>query len=112
MSVENNDVVDIVSIDTQTGDVILTVSDHLEWSDSMSHQEILQTKLNRYLAFLESGELLETYPDAKGRRATIKVVFKHTPDESGSGFLERAKSVIVAAGINFRCETFAASYDK
>jgi len=111
MSVEDSDVVDVVSIDKQTDDVILTVSDHLEWFDSCAHQEILQTKLNRYLAFVESGELIERYPNAKGRSVTIKVVLKFSPDADGREFLSRAGDVVASAGIGFRHEVFAESYD-
>jgi Family of unknown function (DUF6572) len=49
MSVEQTDVVDIVSIERETGNVILTISDHLDWSDSLAHQRILQKKL-QYLS--------------------------------------------------------------
>jgi hypothetical protein len=65
MSVEQTDVVDIVSIERETGNVILTISDHLDWSDSVAHQSILQKKLNIYLAFVESGEILEQYRKQK-----------------------------------------------
>jgi hypothetical protein len=56
VSVEQFDVVDVVSIDKKTGHVILTISDHLDWSNSVEHQTILQAKLNKYLAFVESLE--------------------------------------------------------
>ncbi|MGD0758517.1 MAG: DUF6572 domain-containing protein [Candidatus Sulfotelmatobacter sp.] len=111
MSVEDCNVVDVVSIDKQDGAVILTVSDHLEWSNSRAHQEILQAKLNRYLAFVEGGELLERYPNAKGRPVTIKVVLKYRPDADGRKFLSRAGGVVASAGIGFRHEVFAESYD-
>jgi hypothetical protein len=110
VSVEDSNVVDIVSIDKQSGTVILTVSDHLEWSNSCAHQEILQAKLNRYLAFVEGGELLERYPKAKGGSVTIKVVLKFRPDADGRKFLSRAGGVVTSAGIGFRHEVFAESY--
>jgi len=50
MSIEQGDVVDIISIDKDTGHVILTISDHLEWSDTFKHQMALQAKFNKYLA--------------------------------------------------------------
>jgi hypothetical protein len=37
MSVEQTDVVDIISTDRETGQVVLTISDHLDWSDSVGH---------------------------------------------------------------------------
>src|SRR5690349_8719534 len=58
VSVEQPDFVDVISTDKQTGHVVLTISDHLDWSNSTNHQTILQAKLNRYLAFVESGEIL------------------------------------------------------
>ena len=111
MSVEQLDVVDIVSIDKKTGHVILTISDHLDWSDSIQHQTILQAKFNKYLSFVESGEILESYPDAKDRPVAFKVVFKYKPDQEGWRFLSRAKEVIESAGFTLRHELFAESYD-
>ena len=111
MSVEQLDVVDAISTDRETGHVVLTISDHLEWSDSIQHQTVLQAKFNRYLAFVESGEIFESYPDAKNRPVAFKVVFKFRPDAQGQQFLARAKKVIESAGFGLRQEVFADSYD-
>ena len=106
MSVEQTDVVDILGIDRETGHVVLTVSDHLDWSDSVGHQTILQKKPNTYLAFVESGEILEQYPTAKDRPVAFRVVFQVPPDESGRAFLARAREVIEAAGFTLRARVF------
>jgi len=111
MSVEQTDVVDVISTDKQTGHVVLTISDHLDWSDTIAHQTILQAKLNKYLAFIESGEILARFGDAKGRPVAIRVVFKFRPDSAGWSFLEKAKAVINSAGFSLRHEVFAESYD-
>ena len=63
MSIEGQGSVDAIGID-QEGIVVLTISAHLEWDDG--HLFLLQEKINTYLAFLESGEVFETYPDSKG----------------------------------------------
>jgi hypothetical protein len=111
MTVEQTKVIDIISLDKQTGQVILTVSDHLEWNDGTRHQEILQAKLNAYLAFVESGEILKKYPDAVERTILFKVVLKFSPDSEGRAFLHRAREVIEKAGFAFMCDVFAESYD-
>jgi len=111
MTVEETKVIDVISLDKQTGQVILTVSDHLEWKDSTRHQEILQAKLNAYLAFVESGEILTRYPDAMERTVLFKVVLKFKPDPEGRLFLHRAQKVIEKAGFAFMCDVFAESYD-
>jgi hypothetical protein len=106
VSVEQTDVVDILGIDRETGHVVLTISDHLDWSDSIVHQTILQKKFNTYLAFVESGEILEKYPEAKTRPVAFRVVFKVPPDESGRAFVGRARQVIESAGFTLRDEVF------
>lgn len=110
VSIEQTDVVDIVSTDRMTGHVVLTISDHLDWSDSTAHQMLLQTKLNRYLAFVESGEILQSYPDVKDRPVTFKVIFQFPPDEAGRAFLAKVKQVIEAAGFSLRDEVFTGAH--
>lgn len=111
MTVEQVNVVDVIGIDKRTGQVILTISDHLDWSDTSEHQAILQAKLNNYLAFVESGEIMERYPDAQGREVVFKVVFKFKPDPKGEKFLLRAREIIKSAGFELLHELFADSYD-
>jgi transposase len=55
VSVEQTDVVDILGIDRETGHVVLTISDHLDWSDSIGHQTILQKKFNTVNRLLDPG---------------------------------------------------------
>lgn len=106
MSIEHTDVIDIISTDGLTGHVVLTISDHLDWSDSTAHQMLLQTKFNRYLAFVESGEILESYPDAKGRRIEFKVIFQFPTDESGQAFMAKVRTIVESAGFKLREEVY------
>jgi uncharacterized protein DUF6572 len=110
MSFEEINSIDIISVD-ETGQVILTVSDHLEWCDNLKHQKILQAKLKAYLRFVESGEILESYPCAKDRRIAIRVVFKFAPNQEALEFLSRVRKVIERAGVPFCHEPFAGSFD-
>ena len=104
MSIEQTNVVDFIGTDRWTGDVVLTISDHLDWSDTTAHQLLLQAKLNCYLAFVESGEMIQSYPGAKGKLVVFKVLFKFAPDDGGKEFLARAREVIAAAGFTLRDE--------
>jgi hypothetical protein len=106
MSVEQTDVVDILGIDRETGHVVLTINDHLDWSDSVGHPTILQKKLNTYLAIVESREILGQYSKAKNRPVAFRVVFQVPPDESGQAFVARARDVIESAGFSLRDEVF------
>ena len=102
MSIEQPDLIDIISIDRVTGETILTISDHLDWSDSAAHLLLLQNKLNRYLAFVESGEILQSYPNAKDRPIIFAVVFKFGPNDEGRAFLDKVRQVIESAGFCLR----------
>ncbi len=98
MSVDQPDVIDVISFDPLAQETVLTISDHLDWSDTARHQELLQQKLNAYLAFVESGEILAKYPDAERGRISFRIVLKYRPDNEGSLFLKRAQEVVESAG--------------
>jgi hypothetical protein len=66
MSVEDLDKVDLVSLGPD-GRWFLTISDQLDWAESVSHQYKLQKKLNAYMKFIESGQMVESYPEAEGQ---------------------------------------------
>ena len=108
MSVDQTNVVDIIG-KTPTGEITLTISDHLDWTETADHLLTLQEKLNTYLRFLESGEVYERYPDALGRVLIINVVFKFAPNLEARSFLTKAKSIIEGAGFRFQFELFSAS---
>lgn len=100
MSIEDPDVIDIISTDKNSGIVVLSTTDHLEWSDN-EHLYKIQEKINSYLAFIESGEIYESYPKAKGKRIEIEVIFKYPPDEQGICFLNKCSEAVHSAGFRF-----------
>jgi hypothetical protein len=66
----------------------------------------LRDKLNAYMAFVESGGLIETYPDAAGRAVVINVVGKYDLSGSASDFYDNAAATIAAAGLSLHFEKF------
>ena len=66
----------------------------------------MQAKLNKYLAFVESGEIIDSYPAARNRPVTIKIAFKFEPDEQARQFLSRAKEVVESAGFTLVPQVF------
>lgn len=102
MSVDQSDSVDAIGVDNDTGQLVLTISDHLTWSDEGEHLLLLQEKLNTYLRFVEGGELVKVYPNAAGRSVVIDIVMKYEVDESGIAFLTRAAEIVRGAGMELR----------
>jgi hypothetical protein len=101
MTIEQPEKVDFISIKSSTNEVILTISDHLHWDTINEHFLILQEKINHYLAFVESGEILSAYPAAMGRSVVIDLVYKYPPDPQASDFLTKVEKFIHDAGFRF-----------
>ena len=102
MAVDNPDVIDAVGTCRQSGDVVLTIADHLPWDEPNEHLAALQAKINRYLEFIESGQLVEEYSNAKpGVGVRIEIVFKYAPSRDGESFLDFARRTIEVAGWKF-----------
>lgn len=105
MSIEQTQTIDFIGIEKKSGNVILTISDHLDWSDSGHHLMILQEKINSYLRFYESGEIYQVYPEARGREIAIDIVGKYPPDEQGRLFIQRAEVILNKIGLLLRLST-------
>lgn len=109
MTVESTNIVDAIGVDDATGNVVLTITDHLEWAETDNeHLLLLQEKLNTYLSFVESGEILKAYPNAKGRAVLIDVVCKYPLNHHAQDFYKRVASIIEGAGIKLRNRSFDA----
>ncbi|WP_342315746.1 DUF6572 domain-containing protein [Lysobacter sp. FW306-1B-D06B] len=73
MSILESDKVDMIGSPlTDAGIVVLGIADHLPWESGEDEQHLLllQEKINRYLAFIESGEMVVAFPAAVGKKAT------------------------------------------
>ncbi len=99
MAVDNPSIVDVVSVDHPQGFVILDIADHLEWSAEQEHLIILETKINAYLKFIQSGQLVEAYPKAKGKSPVIHVALYHEPTMAALAFFDDVGRIIESDGI-------------
>jgi hypothetical protein len=80
MAITDTNKIDAISINKETGECVLTISDHLTWGDN-EHIWYLQEKLNAYLRFIESGEIYESYLKSKDRHLRIDLVLKYEPTD-------------------------------
>lgn len=103
MSIDQVEVVDFATIDKASGDLWLTISDHLPWDGNEGdHLVLLQNKLNAYLRFIESGEVFKKVPEAKGRSIVINLVGKFPLSQKGASFFEKARAATEGAGIRLQ----------
>jgi len=110
MTVENIDIIDALGIEKDTGEIILTISDHLPWNSNSDHFEILEKKIGRYLDFIQSGQLVESIQDASKRRLRISIFCKHEPDDHAYNFLKAAERELAEFGIAISLSELPPSY--
>lgn len=102
MSIDQTKTIDFATIDKASGDLWLTITDHLPWEENEgNHLILLQKKLNAYLRFIESGEVFRKVPDAKGRRIVINLVGKFPLSQNANSFFEQARVAIERSGFRF-----------
>src|SRR5471030_694893 len=100
MTVENFEVIDALGISKESGEVELTISDLLPWDSPPEHFEILESKIGRYLDFIQSGQLLESVPDTANRKVRISIFFQYQPNEHAHNFLISAERQLADLGVN------------
>ena len=101
MTIENSEVVDGAGIDKETGEIMLTISDHLLWDNEPAHCRLIEKKIGRYLDFLRSGQIWEQFPQAVRGVVRINLIYKCPPSASGREFLSAAQRQLETEGIRF-----------
>jgi hypothetical protein len=100
MSITDTKVVDIIAVpEWEPENVVLVIADHLEWGEQGEHLLLLQEKINTYVAFIESGKLLERYPPSNGRKPKIRINGLYELPEQGELFIDRVTEVLKGVGI-------------
>jgi hypothetical protein len=94
MTIEDPKVIDIVATKPDEDVVRLVITDHLDWENPEEHLTTLQDKLNAYLDFVETGDLVTQFPDVSEKRVLIEVFFLHEPLDTAVHFLRKAESIL------------------
>ena len=102
MTIEQKNVLDIVSTSKDLQIVTFTISDHLDWENEKNHMLLIQDKINQYIASIESGELHEEYPNLKNAKSIeIEIIAKYELTETAAKFINQVKSFLADNGYMF-----------
>ena len=99
MTVENATQIDAIGIETSTGKVVLTISDHLDWSQTPAHLQVIESKVNAYLAFVQGPQLIEVNPDARDRQVKIAIYQAHPEPEEVTPIFNKLAQQLGFVGI-------------
>jgi hypothetical protein len=98
VSIDQSDVIDAVTIEKASGEIWLTISDHLSWEEEETHLQLLRKKLDTYRQFVDSGGLVRQIPAASSRPVVIDLVGKFPPSQKGALFFEDTAAALKAGG--------------
>ena len=101
MSVVDTDSIDAIGMEKEAGRVFLSIIDSLVWDQDDVHLFTLQEKINTYLYFIESGELIKALPDAEGFDIAIELILKHMPTDQAITFFDKTTQILLDKGIVF-----------
>lgn len=105
MAIDNINVIDGIGIDESRSAVCLLLADHLKWEqddNSLSeydHLMLLQDKINAYIAYLESKQYTQQYPNVVFEMAVIEIHFKYDISDNCEKFLNAVQDQIGQYGI-------------
>ena len=104
MSVMETNVIDGMGKSKESNELVLMISDHLDWEYEPEHLLFLQEKINAYLAFWESKQYKETYPDSEFNACVIEIHFKYDIPESCLKFLDKVANMVEPLKIRIKAE--------
>ena len=103
MTVADRGVVDAITNENESSEVILYVFDHLDWDDPKNvHLKILQDKINDHPSFIESGELQRQYPTAGKKKRVIEVSGKSDLNQIAREFYKKASQILCRSNVDLR----------
>lgn len=99
--VENAMLLDLVTLDPDTGKVVLAMIERRAWGDHPRQFQQIEEKINRYLGYVLDGFLAEQYPQYEGKRVRIRLDCAQEPHGDAIRFVQAATHAIEAEGIEF-----------
>src|SRR5688572_12728277 len=109
MSILESNKIDMIGIPTlHPESVLLGISDHLSWNpaEEREHLLLLQEKINQYLAFIESGEMIVSFPAAAGKSPVVRLITKHALSKAAQEFIDAASNVMTNVSMALEVEVF------
>lgn len=104
LKLSNTEKIDFIGMDENSGVVILSLIDDMDWNYEKTHILQLQNKIMYYLDFLKSEKVFDQYPCTKGRIFEIKIYFTNEATLAGHKFLKYIGDIIQEAGHKFSFE--------
>lgn len=108
MGLESTRTIDAAGVEKGSGVVVLSLLDSWPWDDEPRHLAALRDKIEAYLDFVEGGEVVALYPDAKHRGVAIDIIFRFPTVPGAELLIGRARDACARVGVQLRTNGVAA----
>ncbi len=105
MSVHEIDIVDYIYLEEETEAPVLVVSDPLGWTppEEEPHIELLAEKLNTQIAFVNTGQIVQVWPEFRdGKIVWVEVAGRCALSARAHAFYQHAGEVMAQANMQLR----------
>jgi hypothetical protein len=102
MSVVDENTLDGIGISKEGENLILLITDHLDWTNEYEHLILLQNKINAYINFLETEQYKEVYPKKQFGLYCIEIHFKYEMTLNCSKFIDRVNEQLSENNITLK----------
>jgi hypothetical protein len=99
--VENARMLDLVTVDPDSGRVVLVMIERRLWGADPRQLGQIEEKINRYLGYVLDGFLAEQYPQYQGKEVTIRIDCAEEPHGEAVHFVAAARHAIESHGLAF-----------
>ena len=98
--VENPMLLDLITTDPASGDVLLVMIERRPWGAHPQQLRQIEEKINRYMAYVLDGFLAEHHPQYVGRRVRLRLDCAEAPDGEAERFVAAAQHAAQAHGLD------------
>jgi len=99
--VENARVVDLISVDPSSDQVVLTMIERRPWGASDQQFTQIEEKINRYMGYVLEGFLAQHHPEYEGKRVQLRLECAEQPHGEAELFVEAATRAAADHGLDF-----------
>lgn len=103
MSVMEVNKIDGIGIDEKTNTLVFLITDHLTWIvEEYQHLKLLQSKLNAYVAYIDSKQYRSVYRNKEFDSFRIEIFFKYQCTENCKKFLAAGRNQLKSRNIDVK----------
>jgi hypothetical protein len=99
--VHNPKVIDLISRDAETGDVVLAMIERRPWGAAPDQIRQIEDKFNAYLQYTLGGNLEHDYPQYAGAPIRIQLECEQVPGDTEAAFIDSIVKFAAQENIEF-----------